>query len=253
MKRDQSKSDFKELLSYYGAHACLLIFERRKHAIEKVFIREDRIKDFGHLLKWCADKKKPYKIVHDQDLKNLTDSLHHEGICIQARPHEKMDQNTFLEEISTSKKDLILFLNHVENPHNLGAIVRNCAHFNIRYVLVDTPINYSPSCVRIAQGGCETTTLVFIQDIPKLMKGLKSLKFEIVATSSHEGNLLHKTQFNPKTCLILGSEGHGIDPKLNAFFDKTIEIAGTGLVESLNVSHAAALFGYAYFSEHGSI
>jgi TrmH RNA methyltransferase len=248
---ERRKNDTKELLSYYGAHACLLIFERRKHAIEKVFIKEERIPDFAHLLKWCADRKKPYKIVQDEDLKKLTDSLHHEGICIQAKPHEKMDENTFLTEIAQSKKDLVLFLNHVENPHNLGAIVRNCAHFNIRYLLVDTPINYSPACVRIAQGGCETTTLVYVQNTTKVLKELKKLSFEIVATSSHEGSFLHRTQFQSKTCLILGSEGTGIDPKLNQYFDKTVEISGSGNVESLNVSHAAALFCYAYFCQHG--
>jgi len=244
---------FKETdwLSYYGIHACELLFAKRKEAIVRVYLEETHVKRFKTLLKWCAQHKKKYQIVQPDELIKLTDSIHHEGICIQALPHEVLDEHAFIQALPSMDKGLILFLNRVENPHNIGAIVRNCANFNTRYLIVDTPVKFSPACVRIAQGGCEVVQLVRTQDGKKTLKQLLTAGFSILSTSSHQKSLLHEHRFAPKTCLILGSEATGIDPDLLPLVSGELMIQSSGHVESLNVSHAAAILNYAYCCQHG--
>jgi len=241
----------KDTLNYYGINAVLALFERRKNSIEKVFLKKDLVPQFAKLLKWCAENKKPYNIVEDKDLEKLTDSTHHEGITITAKPKDELHEEDFYKIVSTKEKSLVLFLNHVENPHNLGAIARTCSHFNIRFIVTDTKISLSPSCCRIAQGGAESITLVNVQDAKAALCQLKSLNYELYATSSHDGTPLEKVPFAKKSVLVMGSETQGIDKALMPLMDKTLSITGTGYVESLNVSQATALCCYAYFVKHG--
>jgi TrmH RNA methyltransferase len=241
----------KDILYYYGLHAVLALFERRKNSIEKVYLKKEHVNKLSKVLKWCADNKKPYNIVEDHDLEKLTDSTHHEGVCFVAKPKDELHEEDFLKIISTKEKSLLLFLNHVENPHNLGAIARTCAHFNIRFILTDVNTSLSPSCCRIAQGGAESITLVKVENAEKTLLELKNLGFTCYGTSSHEGKPLNESSFAKKSVLIMGSETQGIDKKLSPLLDRTISIVGTGYVESLNVSQATALCSYAYFCQHG--
>lgn len=241
----------KDTLNYYGVHAVTALFERRKNSIEKVYLKKDHVAQFSKVLKWCADNKKPYNIVEDKDLERLTDSTHHEGVCFTAKPKDELLEEDFFKIISTKEKSLILFLNHVENPHNLGAIARTCAHFNIRFILTDTTISLSPSCCRIAQGGAESITLVRVENAEQALSKLKQMGFALFATSSHEGKPLNEIPFGKKSILVMGSETHGINKKLMPLMDRTLSIIGTGYVESLNVSQATALCCYAYFCQHG--
>ena len=241
----------KDILNYYGIHAVMALFEKRKTAIERVYLKKDLVTKLSKLLKWCADNKKPYNIVEDRDLEKLTDSTHHEGVCVTAKIKDELSEEDFYKIISTKEKALVLFLNHVENPHNLGAIARTCAHFNIRYILTDCQISLSPSCCRIAQGGAEVINLIKVSDAASCLDKLKTLGFDCLATSSHEGSPLHQAKFNPKTVLVMGSETHGVDKKIMAKMNKTVSIQGSGHVESLNVSQATALCCYAYFCQNG--
>jgi TrmH RNA methyltransferase len=241
----------KEQLYYYGIHAVLALFEKRKNSIERVYLKKEHVQKLSSILKWCSEKKLPYNIVEDKDLEKLTDSTHHEGVCIVAKPKDELDEDLFFTINGPKEKSLVLFLNHIENPHNLGAIARTCAHFNIRYILTDCPISLSPSCCRIAQGGAEVISLVKIHDAKSTLKKLKEEGYDLISTSSHTGSPLHKASFSKKTVLVMGSETHGVDKKILELVNKTISIEGTGAVESLNVSQATALCCYAYFCQHG--
>ncbi len=236
----------KKSLPYYGLHAVLKIFENRKEDIERVYCLEEKMPQIKTLLKWCASQKKPYHIVEEKDLEKLTESTHHEGICCMALAPPSPDVPSFLSQLEKRKNSLIVFLNEVDNPHNLGAILRTLAHFGVSHVIVDHPIRLSPSCSRIAQGGSEYVQLVYAPEALPLLKKLKKMGFTIYGTSSHKGSSLDKAKFSPKSVLVMGSESHGISPHLEKVLDECITISGSGHVESLNVSNATALCCYEY-------
>ncbi len=239
----------KKTLPYYGLHAVLKIFETRKQDIERVYCLEKKTPDLRALLKWCASQKKPYHIVEEEDLKKLTESTHHEGVCCIASAPSPLDVPSFLEKIEKETSALLVFLNEVDNPHNLGAILRTLAHFDIAYIIVDQPIRLSPSCCRIAQGGCEYLELVYAKEALPLLQKLKRMGFSLYGTSSHKGSFLHAIKFSPKSVLVMGSESFGISPAIEKSLDTFITIAGSGNVESLNVSNATALCCYEYTSQ----
>lgn len=243
------KDKIKEI-KFYGVHSCLKIFEIRPGDIIRVYLTKDSLRLFSSLLKWCAKERKTYRIVSSEELCKITESTHHEGICILAKEKKALA----LEKVSF-KDECLLYLDGVENPHNIGSILRTSAHFGINYLLGEKGElpSLSPSACRVAKGGSEMVSLVYLSSKKELSK-LKEKGFTLVATDSHRGTSLYNYRFPKKTLLILGAEDKGISSFVTKAADAILFIPGTSKVESLNVSVATALFlGEYYRQTHKSL
>src|SRR5690606_34041091 len=129
------------------------------------------------------------------------------------------------------------------NPHNIGSIMRVCAHFGIKYILAESSVlpKVTPSAYRVAQGGAEHVKLVAIDGIKSSFEKLREAGFRTVATSSHGGKALYDYTFQPRMIVVMGSESDGVNNTLMQSAQDTLMIPGTGAVESLNVSVATGL------------
>lgn len=234
---------------FYGIHACFSIFERRPADIVKVYIHESNLKFFTPVLKWCAKNKKAYHIVANEDLEKLTNSTHHEGVCIVAKEIKTLIFEDFLTQIS-SQKTCLLYLDGVQNPHNIGSILRTCAHFGVPYILGTKLPPLSPSACRIAKGGAELVKLVHVENMKKALQHLQKLGFSFIGTSSHASTSLYKLALSEKTMFVFGAEDCGMSQDLASMMAQNIQIPGTGDVESLNVSIATSLCIGEYSRQH---
>ncbi|MBM3184195.1 MAG: tRNA/rRNA methyltransferase [Chlamydiae bacterium] len=230
---------------YYGIHACQTLVKTRQKDIIRVYLDSTNVKAFGPLLKWCAENRKAYHIVPSSDLDRITDSVHHEGVCILAK---EVSILTDLPKNLPSKCQL-LYLDQIENPHNLGAILRTASHFGVPYVFGEK-LSLPPSAYRIAKGGGEQVKLVSLKETQNLSRLIK-LGFHLIATSSHRGESLYKVTFPPRVIFVFGSESKGVRPSLFKQAHTLIQIPGTNQVESLNVSVAASLCMGEFFRQHG--
>lgn len=232
-------------LKYYGFHACLKLFESRPNDILRVYVEQRNVKDASPLLKWCAGKNKPYHIVSAEELEKVTSSVHHEGLCVLAKEPAPITLAEMLKELDTKKGPVcLLYFDGVQNPHNIGSIMRVCAHFGVAYILGEKTQmpSISPSAYRIAQGGAEHVKLIGLENVKQALQQLEKKGFHILASSSHNGQSLYGFKLAPRTLLMMGSESEGINPKLMSAAKDRLLIPGTGLVESLNVSVATGVF-----------
>lgn len=238
-------------IKYYGVHACKELAERRPEAIFRVYLDSSNVKTFSPLLKWCANRKIPYRILPTQELDRVSGSVHHEGICIAAKELKSLSQEEFLSKLkSLPNSTCLLYLDGVENPHNIGSILRSAAHFGIPYLLGTELPSLSPSSCRIAKGAAEIVRLVSLSKPLPFFSLLRDAGFSLFGTSSHRGNSLYKTQFPSRTILAIGSESKGLQPEILKIAASSIQIPGTGAMESLNVSVAAGLCMGAYCQQH---
>ncbi len=224
----------------YGFNAVMATYKARPQDIIKVFLSEKRLKDAKQLLKHCADKKKAYKIVTEKELEDITKATHHEGIAMTIL--EKAPKT--VEEVlkSTKAPGLVLALEGVDNPHNLGAILRIAAHFGATGILVkgsDTKIS-SAAAYRTAEGGAEYVDVAFVENWKPVFTLAQKYKFKTAATSSHLGESLYKFQFPDRTILFMGAEGPGLEKDLMSTTQLHVQIPGTHNVESLNVATATS-------------
>lgn len=232
-------------IKYYGFYACMRLWQSRPQDVIRVYIDKKRVQEATALLKWCASQGKAYHIIPPEELEKVSDSVHHEGLCILAKELPETSFQTIYKNLQTIKNPLcLLYLDGVQNPHNIGSIMRVCAHFGIPYILGERNLlpKISPSTYRIAQGGAECVKLVPLDNPKQSFQKLEQAGFVLTASSSHGGKSLYEHQFAQKTLIVMGSESEGVKAELLESVKNTLLIPGTGLVESLNVSVASGLF-----------
>ena len=238
--RHQGKAEEK----YHGVRACEALFARRPGDIIRVYVAEERRRQFAALLDHCAKARLGFQVVAQENLARISASTHHEGIVILARACPRWGMPDLLRAIEERRlKGPLLYLDGIQNPHNLGAILRTAAHFGTAAVLGahgDLP-PLSPAAVRVAEGAAEHVPVCDLADPRADLLRLKELGFRVVATSSHRGSPLSPKSLGGKIVLVLGSEGEGVSKPIAALADEAVQIPGTGAVESLNVSVACGI------------
>lgn len=224
-------------MKVYGRHAALKIFEKRPQDIVRAYVTREGVFEFKALMKFLADNKLAYHIVEKEEIDSVAKATHHENICLIVKTRKLPE----IKDLLTKKgRSLILCLEEVENPHNLGAIMRSAAHFGITGILYEAkvPVANTASAIRTAEGGAETVPAVHLENWNDVLELAKKNGFETFATSSHKGDSLYNTKFPEKTLLFLGAEGEGLSDRVMKKMNHFLSIPGTGEVESLNVSNA---------------
>jgi TrmH RNA methyltransferase len=134
----------------------------------------------------------------------------------------------------------------------LGAIVRTCAHFGISYILGEARClpKISPSACRVAEGGAEQVKLVYLANRDQALTELKDMGFALFTTAA-DGQSVYRQNYPKRSLLIMGAEQSGVSKSLRNQASATLQIPGTGHVESLNVSVAFAILAAEFVRQHG--
>ena len=227
-----------------GKHASRALVSKRPGDIVRVFVLDTMTPEFGDLLKYCADQHLPYRVVGSAELEKVSGARHHEGICVVARAKEAAPLSDVL---APKGAGLVLALDDVSNPHNIGTLLRTAAHFGARAVLVGGPLRrLSSAAFRTAEGAAEHVDVLFAEDLAPLLEQCKGAGFAICATSSYKGRSLYEQPIPERVCILLGSEKTGLSEQLSSLAEQHLRIPGTKAVESLNVASSAA----ALLAEH---
>lgn len=224
-------------MKVYGRHACLSLFQNRPQDLIRAYVTRDGVFEFKDIVRHCVDNKLAYHVVEKEELEKVSRSTHHEGITLIVKTRKLPSVKELLD---VKGRSLILALEEVENPHNLGAIMRTAAHFGVKGILYEAkvPVAMTASAHRTAEGGAEYVPAIHLDNWNDVFDLAKRLGYKMFSTSSHEGDSLFTTTFPEKSMIFLGAEGTGLSNKMLKKMDSSICIPGTGAVESLNVSNA---------------
>jgi RNA methyltransferase, TrmH family len=242
--------------TYHGLRASEALFARRPDDIIRVYLLAGRKQRFAELLAFCAKARKGFQVVEEENLRRITGSMHHEGVAILAREIPRFGLARLLETggptpggshpgkpAAGGESGPILFLDGVENPHNLGSILRTAAHFGVAAVAGRAgqlpPL--SPAAVRVAEGAAECVPVCDLADPQGDLRKLVAAGFRVVAASSHRGASPAATSLGGRCVIVLGSEGQGVSAAIDRVATDHVQIPGTGAVESLNVSVACGV------------
>ena len=229
-------------LRVYGLNAVRAVFARRPDAIRKLYLTEARIPAVQPLLKWCVAHRVGYRVVEDGDLQKLAASSHHEGIVADVLREAPQPLSTWLRDLPAGPQ-CALWLDGVGNPHNFGAILRSAAHFGVAAILLpkDSTLALSGAAARVAEGGAEAVPLVRLGRADNALAQLQGAGFRLAATVVEGGAPLFDAELPSRLVYVLGAEGEGMDRDFARACDLRVSIAGSGAVESLNVSAATAV------------
>lgn len=138
----------------YGENACQAMFRSRPERIVRAWFVQSVTPRFRDALKWLAANRKAYHVVDEEELAKASGTEHHGGVCFLIKKRGGVSAETYLE--TAGEQDCVLALENVGNPHNLGGIMRSCAHFGVNGVILqDASVLESGAAVRTAEGGAE--------------------------------------------------------------------------------------------------
>jgi len=124
-------------LAVCGMNAVLAVGQYHPLSINRLFLREDRLKSFTGICKQLAERKRPYKICEDDELERICKSVHHQGVV--AMIEEPVIEPLSIEDLElwSSEGKIGIVLHSIGNDHNLGAIVRAAAFFDVSFIILN--------------------------------------------------------------------------------------------------------------------
>lgn len=170
----------------------------------------------------------------------LTDVVNPQGVLAvvsKTNPDKKIDYN----------EDIIVVLDCVQDPGNLGTILRTIDSIGLKQVILSKGCGeiYNPKVVRSTMGAIFRVNVIEAENILENIAELKKHKFEILATSLEDSESIYNIEYNKKV-IVIGNEGNGVSKEVLEKADKKIKIPMLGKTESLNASVATGIVLYEY-------
>lgn len=144
-------------------------------------------------------------------------------------------------------EDIIVALDDIQDPGNLGTILRTVDSVGINQILVSkgTADCYNPKVVRSTMGAIFRVNIIECNDLEKTLKEIKKHKFELIITSLQTENSIYDIDYNKKV-IVIGNEANGVEQKIQDIADIKAKIPMLGKTESLNASVATGIILYEY-------
>lgn len=215
-------------MQVYGMN---VLKELDKKKIKKVYTSRKEA------IKYCQDNKIKYESVDNHFLNKLTKE-NHQGIIIDA-----FDYNYY--EYKDLEGDFVLMLDHLEDPHNFGAIIRTCVAVGIKSIIIpkDRSVKVTDVVVKTSVGMIENVKIIMVNNLVATMKKLQDDGY-FIYSADMDGEDFRRVDYSDKRVLVIGNEGSGISRLVRDNTDVVVSIPMKKEVESLNASVAAGILIY---------
>ncbi|MDU8925315.1 TrmH family RNA methyltransferase [Pasteurellaceae bacterium LIM206] len=176
---EKIKKNRAEEMKICGENACLAVFEKRPDSIIRIWTTVETAHRVGDLFSYLANNKKVYHVVDRAELELVSGTEHHGGICMLIKKARPFTLTGYLD--IPRRQDCVVVLDGVRNPQNIGAIVRTCAVFGVKGVLIDEPeLLNSAAATRVAEGGMEYIHGLQTDNIDTALAALRRAGYQIV-------------------------------------------------------------------------
>jgi len=234
----------------YGIHAVRVLLVRAPQRVRQVWLSTSRetVTRLQELRLLAGKAGVSIAEADDAQLERLAGGERHQGVAAELVPRAD-DPETLLEEALESfagAAPLLLVLDGVTDPHNLGACLRSADAAGVAAVIVprDRAVGLTPVVRKVAAGAAETVPLVQVVNLARTLRELKERGVWLVGTTDEAPRTLYDVDLRGPTALVLGAEGEGMRRLTREACDELVSIPMAGAVESLNVSVATGVALY---------
>jgi len=205
-------------------------------SIKKVYLAKNfNDKDIVQFIK---ENKISYSVMDSRKMDGMVDGRH-QGIIIIIDDYAYSDYKTMFTD------QVVVLLDHLEDPHNFGAIIRTCEAAGIRSVIIpkDRSVSVTSTVMKTSAGALEHVNVAMVNNLVKVIDDFKKNDFFVYAADM-DGHNYKDVHFYDKVLLVIGSEGNGVGRLVKQHCDEILSIPQYGHVNSLNASVAAAILIY---------
>jgi 23S rRNA (guanosine2251-2'-O)-methyltransferase len=229
-----------------GFHAVASRLRQKPDTVTEIYVdaeRSDgRMKDLRALAKQHEVRVIP---VDSKRLDGMSGGARHQGVVAQAQP---IDMPKFIEDVleAVEEPPLLLILDGVQDPHNLGACLRVADGAGAHAVIApkDRSVGLTTAAIKVASGAAETVPYIAVTNLARTMRDLKDRGIWLIGTDDAAPESLYKAKLEGAVGMVLGAEGEGLRRLTRDSCDLLVSIPMLGSVESLNVSVASGVCLY---------
>lgn len=234
---------------FYGVHSVESLLELEPERVLTLFTLKGR--DDQRLQK-ILELAEPFGIsvqkASRDSLEKLAGLPFHQGVVAAVRPHPVLNEKDLDQLLEQQDNALILALDQVTDPHNLGACIRTAAAMGVVAVIVprDRSAGLTPTARKVAAGGAEKVKFIQVTNLARTLAHIKAQFFvKVVGTMLDEKALpLQECDFSGNVAIVMGAEDTGLRPITQSQCDQTVYIPMSGNLQSLNVSVATGMALY---------
>lgn len=221
----------------FGKNVALEILKKGEK-IQKAYI----YKDFSDKYIISALQKMKIRINYCEkfELDKLANG-NHQGIILSVPDYEYAD----ISELINDPNALLVILDHLEDPHNLGAIIRTCEAARVNGIIIpkDRSVSVNSTVMKVSAGALENIKIACVTNLNNTIKYLKDNGFWIVGTDM-QGTPYDEISYEGKTGIVIGNEGNGMSKLVKESCDFIASIPMRGEINSLNASVATGIIIY---------
>lgn len=213
-----------------------VIKELDKKKIRKIYVSSKE------LIPYLKEEKLKFDIVPKQKLDSMVKG-NHQGIVIDIYDYEYYT----MDDIDS---DFVVILDHLEDPHNFGAIIRTCECAGITNIIIpkDRSVTVNDTVVKVSVGAIEHVKIIMVSNLVNAINKLKDMNY-FIYTADMDGVNYRKENFSGKKALIIGNEGSGVSRLVKNVSDVVLSIPMKGKINSLNASASVAILIYGMIND----
>lgn len=238
----------------YGEHVVNSILSSNSRKIYEIVTTKQKLDSIQSLVKnnkllHCIKIKEKNEIA-----KYIKINKNNIATAIRCEPKNRKSQNDIIDLINNNEDEngIFLIMDQLNDVHNIGAIIRSCAAFNVANIIIpkhDFP-EETAAMVKSAAGNYEYVNFYQVNNINEVIKTLKSFGYWVAGLAGGSNNKITDINKFNKLALVIGSEGSGIRPLVQKNCDLLLNIPINSKVESLNASNAVAIALYEYSKKY---
>jgi|TARA_B110001454_G_scaffold154776_1_gene144121 23S rRNA (guanosine2251-2'-O)-methyltransferase len=231
----------------YGINTILDTLKYDPELFIEIYMKENSDnKRFKEIIFLATEKNIPIRKIPKSKLDKLASTAKNQGLAALIRHKDKYDSKSAIKYLDSLDNPLVLILDGLEDPRNIGACYRTANSSGVDMVVI--PKNRvsldSPVISKVSSGASELTNTAYISNLSSFIKDLKKIGIWICGTSDTAMTNYNEIDFNQPIAIVIGSEGKGIRHLTEKNCDYLVSIPMRGQVDSLNVSVACGILVY---------
>lgn len=222
----------------YGRNVALEILKKPKN-VRKVLLQDGF--DDKNILGLLESCQIPVFIKPKKEIDDLAGGVH-QGIILYVRDYQYYS----LSDIVQNGASFVVILDHLEDPHNFGAIIRTCEAAGVDGIIIpkDRQVQVNATVMKTSVGTLDVMKIVQVPNLASTIDFLKKNDFWIVGTALEDSVDYRRIDYSGKIALVIGNEGHGISNLIRKKCDFMAKIPMYGTTNSLNASVAGGIMIY---------
>lgn len=232
----------------YGKNVVMQMMQQPSDVLELYLAEGMSTKPLSELL---ANKTYPVRFVTRNQLERLAGTPKHQGMVAKIKDYKIYSIAEILRAVPSGKQPLLVMLDGLEDPHNLGAILRTCDCVGADGVIIGKhrSIGLTPTVAKVSTGAIHTVKVAQVTNLTQTLHELKREGFWVCGADMTNALDYRDADYRIPLVLVIGSEGFGISRLVREACDYCVKLPMVGTVSSLNASVAAGILLYQIHSQ----